>query len=909
MSKRTRDRHLDQNPCRSRWEDSTHRDHSPFSEPRTKMGRDKEADCDGSLFRIPPYYYIHVLDQTSNTSRVEVGPQTFIRKDNEKVLQNPARMIVVPPRHYCTIKNPVARAEDGSVVTDRLGQVKLLHAETEVRLEQEPFPLYPGEEVETKVQPLTVVHALTALRLRVLRDFNDDGTPRVAGDEYLFEGPGTYIPRKEVEVVSTQKAVIIKPNEALKLRSLRDTIDRDDQKRVAGEEWLVRRQGSYLPGAFEEIVERCSATVLTDKMAVHVMAVKSFVDQKGKARKNGEEYLITLEDMESFIPDVYEKVIQTVDIITLTKREYCVVVNPIGNDGKPQLGHKVLVKGEKSFFLQPGEELENGIQDVHVLGEDSGLVLRSLEKFLDTSVEPPVTRQAGDKWMLKGPMEYIPPVEVEVVVTREAIPLHQNEGIYVRNSKNGSVRSVIGQTYMLGEDEELWPKKMPVIVRTLLNRNRDPCADRGEWINPEKEKRKSDKADAKPKSDWDEDDLTQVVTFQVPNNAAVQIYDYKSKRSRVAFGPDLVMLEPNEEFTQLSISGGKPKKANLIRALALLLGPDFCTDIITVETSDHARLQLQLSYNWHFEVKDKNNQDEGAKLFCVPDFVGDMCKAIASRIRGAVSGVSFDNFHKNSAGIIKLAVFGVDEGMKPNEELRFPANNLVVTSIDIRSVEPVDQRTRDSLQKSVTLAIEITTQSQEAAAKREAERVDQEARGRLERQKIGDDAEAEKSRRSLLTLQAESAAVESTGQAKAEASSRAESARIEAEAAVEAARLRAQAAKIESESELERLRGAREAEITFLTEQNRLDIEKAELMAKIETEKFQLMVQALGTDTIQAMASGPQDHQVKMLQSLGLSSTLITDGRTPINLLNTATDKRDGLEAEETGGDTATNDI
>ena len=45
-----------------------------------------------------------------------------------------------------------------------------------------------------------------------------------------------------------------------------------------------------------------------------------------------------------------------------------------------------------------------------------------------------------------------------------------------------------------------------------------------------------------------------------------------------------------------------------------------------------------------------------------------------------------------------------------------------------RSVEPVDQRTRDSLQKSVTLAIEITTQSQEAAAKREAERIEQLAR-------------------------------------------------------------------------------------------------------------------------------------------------------------------------------------
>ena len=300
------------------------------------------------------------------------------------------------------------------------------------------------------------------------------------------------------------------------------------------------------------------------------------------------------------------------------------------------------------------------------------------------------------------------------------------------------------------------------------------------------------------------------------------------------------------------------------------------------------RLQLQLSYNWHFDVKDKTDPVEGAKLFSVPDFIGDMCKAIASQIRGAVSAVSFDDFHKNSARIIKIAVFGVDEGRRPREELVFTNNSLVVTSIDIRSVEPVDQRTRDSLQKSVTLAIEITTQSQEAAAKREAERVDQEARGRLDRQRILDDAEAERAKRELLTLQAESAAVESTGQAKAEAMSRAESARIEAETAVQSARLKAEANRIEAESELERLKAARDAEIQFLTEQNRLEISRAEQMARIETDKFKSMIDAIGTESLRALASGPQDHQVRLLQSLGIQSTLITDGRTPINLLNTA---------------------
>ena len=82
----------------------------------------------------------------------------------------------------------------------------------------------------------------------------------------------------------------------------------------------------------------------------------------------------------------------------------------------------------------------------------------------------------------------------------------------------------------------------------------------------------------------------------------------------------------------------------------------------------------------------------------------------------------------------------------------------------------------------------------------EAERLEQKAKGALERQKITDEAEAERARKELLELQANSAAVESTGQAKAEAQSRAEAAKIEGQAAVEQAKLKAQASKIEAVS-------------------------------------------------------------------------------------------------------------
>lgn len=852
-----------------------------------------------TIYRIPPFYYIHVLNQTTNVSSVEIGPQTFVRQDNQRVILGPDKMVVVPPRHHCVIKNPVCRDDDGNPTLDQYGQAKLHHGELEVRLSRDPFPLYPGELLFESVSPLKVIPANNALRIRAILDFEDDcGTKRLAGDEWLFEGPGTYIPRKETVIVETIRATIIGPDKALKLRARKDYIDRIGISRVTGEMWLVKKIGAYLPSAYDEVLELESAYVLTEKEALHMKATKTFVDDFGIERKNGEEWLITMADSESYIPNVYETVVAVVNIITLTNRQYCIVLNACGPDGRPQLGRKKLLRGEKSFFLQPGESLERGIQNIYVLEEDEGLILRTIESFKDGNV----TRQPGDRWMIRGPTEYVPPVEVEVVTKRKAIPLDETEGIYVRDVKSGRVRMIHGQTYMLNQDEELWEKDLPKTVEGLLNSGKDPLADRSSW----RMKNKDTDADMPAPVPRDK---TRAVCFRVPHNAAVQIYDYREKKSRVIFGPELVMLGPDEQFTQLSLSGGNPKKPNAIKAICLLLGPDFCTDTIIIETADHAKLSLQLAYNWNFKVSSASPEDS-SKLFSVPDFIGDTCKAIASKVRGAVAQVQFDTFHKNSARIIRASVFDVDEDGKIGESIIFPQNNLLITSVDIQSVEPVDQRTRDALQKSVQLAIEITTKSQEAMAKQEAERLGQEAQGRLERQKIKDEAEAEKARKDLLELQAKSAAVESTGQAKAEAQSRAEASKIEGEAAVQRAKLEADASAIKTESELNRLKRARTDELEYVSEQNRLEIDKLQQISRIDITKFKEMVESIGSNTLLSMATAGPDLQVRMLQALGLKSTLITDGSSPINLFNTANGliggdlvpkKRRRRDATETG--------
>lgn len=822
-----------------------------------------------SVIRIKPNYFIHVLDNNSNVTRVMVGPRTFTRQEHEKIVSGPDEMVTVPPRHFCKIGNPVIRDKGGNPVIDELGQVRVKFGDEEIRFNQDPFPLFPNETLKEKPQPLTVVQANQALRLKAVRDFEDTTQKppviRCAGDEWLFRGAGTYFPVTAVTVAEKVNSIIIKDNEALKLRAHYDCEDQMGARRVAGEQWLVRQTGAYLPEVKEEVQGTVKAVVLTPTTAIHLMAVTSFKDIFGRVRKAGQEWLVTLNNTESYIPDIYEVVKGVVKITTLNNRQYCIVQDPIAPDGMLRLGQRELRKGECSFFLHPGERLESGIQDVYVLGEDEALLICSRETWQDGDV----VRKPGHRWMVKGPCDFIPNIEVDVVEKRRTIPLDENEGIYVRNISTGKVTAVIGTSYMLHENEELWPKPLNPEIEALLRKeaSRDQAA-------------KGETYDRNP---------TAVVRYRVPHNAAVQVFDYISRTSRVVFGPELVLLGPDEHFTTLNLSGGIPKKSSQIQSIAMFLGPDFMTDQITVETADHARLSLKLSYNWHFEL-DLHNKADCEKIFSTPDFVGDLCKALSSRVRGVVAQTSFDSFHKHSVDLIQESVFGrsTKDGSQMNDKLLFASNNLVVTNIDIQSVEPVDQRTRDALQKSVQQAIDITTRSQEATARHEAERLEQQNKGRLERQKMADEIRSEDERKALLELQAHSAAVESTGQAMAEAQAIAQAALIEARAQLEQASCEVEQTKILEVSNMEKKKMENCLELAQTEETAKLEVDKAKKLAEIESDKFAQIVGAIGPDTLRAIAQAGPDMQQKLLSGLGLSSVMITDGNSPINLFNTA---------------------
>ena len=357
------------------------------------------------------------------------------------------------------------------------------------------------------------------------------------GEEWLFYGPGFYVPEVGVSLVCQLDAIIVAQDSALKVQAENDFVDRAGRKRRTGEQWLIRSLGAYIPSVNEKVIGTIQARIITAKAALHIRAKRSYTDIYGVARKAGEEWLITTDMSASHILDVDEELVGNVHLTILNDRQFCVIANP-HVDGQQRLGAEVLRKGPTSFFLLPGEVLRGGIQDVYILSERQALLLRTNEAFLDHTDhqllhleghEGAVQRSPGDLWMVYGPCDYIPSVEVEVLERRASQSLSSTDGIYVRNNQSGQVRTVSGCQYMLAPQETLWSKELPAEVE-LCVATQDNAGGDGYIVL----KRKL--APQKPR------DKTRLVTFRMASNTVSQIYDYKRKRTRVVFGPNLIKL-------------------------------------------------------------------------------------------------------------------------------------------------------------------------------------------------------------------------------------------------------------------------------------------------------------------------------------------------------------------------------
>ena len=824
------------------------------------------------VVQIPANHYIHVIDNNTNIVRVEVGPQRYTLTSEETLEQSPKPFIAIPPCHYVKITHPVKDRH-------RLPYLNLFdHYEYRYGDDIQPFPLYPGEKC-TSPEEFIVLEAGSGVVVRASEDLRDasSGTFRRAGEEWLMIGPQTLYPQVGVDIVGEAEEETLLEGEGLYLTATHDFVDRTNTQRRGGEVWMVSTPGSFFLDLKERRVRKVLSVTLATNEGVHVSANKAFVDSNGVRRRAGDTWTILSEETESFLPPPEVKVVKKIKKVILKEEEYCYLNDPWDAEAKRnRLGTKVLKVGPDSFYLQPFES-NSLISTRYHLEDEDALLLVANEAFQDTSDATPIERKAGVSWMIRGPRSYCPPVEVKVLEKRRSIPLSETEGVYVHDWKTGEIRMEMGvQSFMLQPHEDLWKKPLSDEVELLLQSGGGIGSKDIRKLQYFSDNAMSAASAAEPR------DPTRVVSFKAPGGTAVQVVDMKSKASRVVFGPDLVQLRPFEEFTIMRYSAGKPKRPKALVSLCLLLGPDFITDVFEVETLDHARLTIKLSANVYFDF-DRNDIQQVTRLFSVNDFIGDCAKTIGSQVRSLVARTSFDVFHQNSSALISEAIFG--EG---NTSYRFPANNLVITNIDVQTVTVADQTARDLLQRSVKIAIDNATKTMEMNALNEAKAEEQSSEGRIKLEKFVNDSEAERIRHKLIEARLENELISKTGTVKATANAEAEVSRIQGEALVDRARFKCEALQKINDREEEVLEKKRQIEAEMRRRELELEMEKEAQLAAIEASRFSSAVAALGPETVKAISEAGNETKIKLLQGLGLEGAVVSNGRHPVSLEKTA---------------------
>jgi major vault protein len=801
-----------------------------------------------------------------------------------------------------------------------------------------------GERVMEKISGM-LVSPMQVCNITALHDFaDDDGMSRVAGECWTLQADGIFFPHpatrvdvRDVYVLADTMSVELESRAAFfddRLQVQRevkksyvitraDTVDgvyvprhverllsHQSQMHLSSTQYCVvtnpvgpggvarRREAevrvgrqSFTPQPGEGVTRVLDALVLKEDEALLLMALQSYTETDAETgtttrREGGSRWLV--HGPRQYIPPIYARVMERRHVITLDESVGVYVRNIYTGQIRSVFGRPFMLSADEELWARPISAYVRRLlaQPRQSLRVDE----MSAEEIAEAAVEEgrAATRRAADPLSTASPAQMNP----------RGVLHHHLSGNHAGGGSSNDDGSGCGWG-SCGDDD--------ATAYTDDTEDDDNSGDVDHDSNYKAAGATCDDpytstldllavAEANAHPPCQSSNIAQylVISANVEHNTLVRLYDTSTGRSRVVAGPATVYLEPHEYFTPLSLSGGRPKKPHQIHSLSLYLGPDYMADIIDVETRDHARLRLHLAYNWEFDgVEPGNETGVDAQLaFTIPDFIGLACKALASRVRSVIAGQTFEFFHRNSSTLIRQAIFTAASAdgatVIKDDALFFTANGLRVTTVDVQSVEPVDTKTRIALTKSVQLAVEIITTSQESDASHQAALLEQEAKGTLELQVMRDRAKAEEQRTALLTVVAGNTVLERAGASRAQALAESAARLVEAQGEVDATPLRCSAHAVGMDAELEVLRRRAELDLAHRAAMNQLAAEKLRRLSDIEATKYERIMSALGKETLIAIANAGPELQARLLGALGLQGFVVTDGSTPINMLNFA---------------------
>jgi len=193
---------------------------------------------------------------------------------------------------------------------------------------------------------------------------------------------------------------------------------------------------------------------------------------------------------------------------------------------------------------------------------------------------------------------------------------------------------------------------------------------------------------------------------------AVQIVDKQGNR-RVVTGPAPVLLAYDEDLEYFSLSTGKPKTTDrLITDVYLRVANNQVSDVVTVETSDHVKVNLKLSFRCDFTGDD-------SKWFTVDNYVKMLTDRARSMLRAAVRKESIESFFKNGEAFVRDTILGEKKEGKKTEAasragLSFEENGLHVKDVEVLDIQILHRQIGEQLTNAAVEAITLNLSLEQA---------------------------------------------------------------------------------------------------------------------------------------------------------------------------------------------------
>lgn len=422
------------------------------------------------------------------------------------------------------------------------------------------------------------------------------------------------------------------------------------------------------------------------------------------------------------------------EAVTLERLEYCILKDEDGNKRYVHGPEVVFPKATETFVTSPnGGYIFRAIE----LSPISGIYAKVIAEYKEENGK---VHPVGEELFITGKdqMIYYPRPEHAIIsydnkIMHHAIAIPEGEGRYVMNRLTGVIKTVKGPAMYLPDPRtevvvkrkltarqcELWfPGNIEAlnynqslnekaVEKSLKAFNLDDFAfacsysDTATMANLEAKANISRGTSyTKPRTITLDNKYDGVVSMDIWTGYAVNIVSKNGNR-KVICGPQTILLDYDQTLEVLHMSTGKPKTTdNLISTVYLRHENNKVADIIKVETKDHVKAEVRVSYCVNFDP------EAADKWFSIDNYVKYLCDHERALIKRAAKNYTIEEFYQDYADIVHSVATGGEEGV-----LKFSENGMYVSDCEVLNLAVQDDIARlltshqyDMVQKALDLS-------------------------------------------------------------------------------------------------------------------------------------------------------------------------------------------------------------